>query len=223
VNMLDTGFDFPELQNLIFARYTKSAILYRQMRGRGARKAPGKALFTMFDFVGVTDMHEGDDRPVEGGAVRVSESKPRPQQPRRLLALDIDDQIDPTTRAWLTMDADGNLVQPEATEALAQAIGARFESWLLPREAQFNPEQVRWLRLIGNTLRANAGTLDDFTADHLDFFQSFTALGGQAAAVRLFGGALALETMLSSLSLAAFSTEATGPRHSGDAVSASLH
>lgn len=223
VNMLDTGFDFPELQNLVLARYTKSAILYRQMRGRGARKAPGKAKFTMFDFVGVTDMHEGDDRPVEGGAVRVSEPRPRPQQPRRLLALDIDDQIDPATRAWLTMDADGNLVQPEATEALAQAAGARFESWLLPREAQFNPEQVRWLRLIGNTLRANADTLDDFTADHLDFFQSFTALGGQAAAVRLFGGALALENMLASLSLAVFSTEATGPDHSGDAVCASLH
>ena len=98
------------------------------------------------------------------------------------------------------MDANGNLVQPEAVEALAQAIGARFESWLLPRETQFNPEQLRWLRLIGNTLRANADTLDEFTADHLDVFQSFTALGGQAAAARLFGGAQALEHGLSSLS-----------------------
>jgi type I restriction enzyme R subunit len=143
VNMLDTGFDLPELQNLVFARYTKSAILYRQMRGRGARKAPGKALFTMFDFVGVTDMHEGDDRPVaKGGAVRVSEPRPRPQQPRRCWRWTSTIRSIPTTRAWLTMDADGNLVQPEATEALAQAIGARFESWLLPREAQFNPEQA---------------------------------------------------------------------------------
>jgi len=221
VNMLDTGFDFPELQNLVFARYTKSAILYRQMRGRGARKAPGKALFTMFDFVGVSDVLEDNDDLVQGGLVRASEPKPR-TNPRRLLALDIDDQINPDTRAWVTMDADGNLVQPDATEALAQAIGARFESWLLPREAQFNPEQLRWLRLIGNTLRANADTLGEFTADHLDFFQSFTALGGQAAAVRLFGGARALETLLSSLSLAVFSPDATGPDHSGDAVPTSL-
>ena len=94
---------------------------------------------------------------------------------------------------------------------------------IVQKAAQFSPEQVRWLRLIGNTLRANADTLDEFTADHLDFFQSFTALGGQAAAVRLFGGALALENMLSSLSLAVFSTEATGPDHAGDTVSASLH
>ena len=53
VNMLDTGFDCPEVVNLVFARFTKSAILYQQMRGRGTRKSKGKPLFTMFDFVGV--------------------------------------------------------------------------------------------------------------------------------------------------------------------------
>ena len=37
-----------------------------------------------------------------------------------------------------------------------------------------------------------------------------------------FGGARALETLLSSLSLAVFSPDATGPDHSGDAVPASL-
>ena len=136
------------------------------------------------------------------------------------ISLNIHAAAHPDSAFW---GNDFNPAHARHANALAQASGARFESWLLPREAQFNPEQVRWLRLIGNTLRANAGTLDDFTADHLDFFQSFTALGGQAAAVRLFGGALALETMLASLSLAVFSTEATGPGHSGDAVSASLH
>ncbi len=39
VNMLDTGFDCPEVTNLVFARFTKSVILYQQMRGRGTRKA----------------------------------------------------------------------------------------------------------------------------------------------------------------------------------------
>jgi type I restriction enzyme R subunit len=54
VNMLDTGFDCPEVVNLVMARFTKSAILYQQMRGRGTRKAAHihKAGFTMFDFVG---------------------------------------------------------------------------------------------------------------------------------------------------------------------------
>jgi type I restriction enzyme, R subunit len=37
VNMLDTGFDFPEVVNLLMARFTKSAILYQQMRGRRGR------------------------------------------------------------------------------------------------------------------------------------------------------------------------------------------
>ena len=35
VNMLDTGFDCPEVVNLVMARFTRSGILYRQMRGRG--------------------------------------------------------------------------------------------------------------------------------------------------------------------------------------------
>ena len=49
MNMLDTGFDCPELVNLVFARYTKSVILYRQMRGRGTRKARGKAIFSLHE------------------------------------------------------------------------------------------------------------------------------------------------------------------------------
>ena len=54
VNMLDTGFDCPEVVNLVMARFTKSGVLYQQMRGRGTRKADHikKAQFTIFDFVG---------------------------------------------------------------------------------------------------------------------------------------------------------------------------
>ena len=50
------------LRHFVMARFTRSSILYRQMRGRGTRKAPhiGKTRFTIFDFVGVTDFH-GDD------------------------------------------------------------------------------------------------------------------------------------------------------------------
>jgi type I restriction enzyme, R subunit len=43
VNMLDTGFDCPEVVNLVFARFTRSTILYQQMRGRGTRKAAQQA------------------------------------------------------------------------------------------------------------------------------------------------------------------------------------
>ena len=75
----------------------------------------------------------------------------------------------------------------------------------------------------GDVISTFADTLDDFTSDHLDFFQSFTALGGQSAAVRLFGGDLALESMLFDISLAVFSAEATDSDHSGDSVSAFHH
>jgi type I restriction enzyme R subunit len=46
--MLDTGFDCPSVVNLVFTRFTRSSILYQQMRGRGTRKIPGKPNFTMF-------------------------------------------------------------------------------------------------------------------------------------------------------------------------------
>jgi len=133
VNMLDTGFDCPEVVSLVFARFTRSTILYQQMRGRGTRKSKGKPVFTMFDFVGVTDFH-GDDEAVGEGCI-VMESKPRPySEPRKLLSLDVDDHIDPNTRAWVTIDEDGNLVFPEATEQQQAQVGARFEAWLLARE-----------------------------------------------------------------------------------------
>ena len=89
VNMLDTGFDCPEVVSLVMARFTRSAILYRQMRGRGTRKAPhiGKTNFTIFDFVGVTDFHGDDDGDIGGGPIRDVD---RPTSPSRT-----SDVIDP--------------------------------------------------------------------------------------------------------------------------------
>jgi len=140
VNMLDTGFDCPEVVNLVFARFTRSTILYQQMRGRGTRKARGKPVFTLFDFVGVTDHHGDDDSLAEGGLVMERPRRPR-SEPRRLLALDVDDHIDPATRAWITLDEDGNMVLPEASEQRRAQVGTRFEAWLLAREDGLTPDQ----------------------------------------------------------------------------------
>ena len=111
VNMLDTGFDCPEVVNLVMARFTRSAILYRQMRGRGTRKAEhiGKTDFTMFDFVGVTDFHGDDDDQIAG---EVREERRRykvPRAPGILLTLDVNDHIHPATREWLTLDEGGRI------------------------------------------------------------------------------------------------------------------
>ena len=125
VNMLDTGFDCPEAVNLVMARFTRSAILYRQMRGRGTRRAPhiGKTGFTIFDFVGVADFHGDDDAEIEGGFVREPRSVYRSSDPRMLLTLDVDDQIDPESREWLTLDEAGRIVRTPEHEARAAEIG----------------------------------------------------------------------------------------------------
>lgn len=196
VNMLDTGFDCPEVCNLVFARFTRSVILYQQMRGRGTRKTRDKPVFTMFDFVGVCGYHGDDDEYGEGGVVVAKQARKK-YEPRRLLSLDIDDHIDPTTREWITVDEDGNMVFPEAHEQQAAALGARFEAWLLGREG-LTFEQERWLRAIGSQIKANAGLWDEFTPGHLAF-HPFTLMGGLPQAIRVFGGDDVLDDLLASL------------------------
>lgn len=207
VNMLDTGFDCPEVVNLVFARFTKSAILYQQMRGRGTRKAKGKPLFTMFDFVGVTDYHGDDDETGQGGYVVARPRRP-PPQPRRLLVIDVDDHIDPTTRAWVTVDEDGRLVFPKVSEALAAGRGARFEAWLLEQQ-DLTAEQWRWLGLLGSQVRANADTWTEVTPAHLAF-APFSLMGGVQQATRVFGGQQALAARLESLTEAVFAEPVSG-------------
>lgn len=200
VNMLDTGFDCPEVVSLVFARFTRSAILYQQMRGRGTRKARNKASFTMFDFVGVSDYHGDDDDFAEGGVIRDSQRRKK-FEPRRLLALDVDDHIDPTTREWITVDENGNMVFPEASEQRAAELGARFEAWLLQR-TDLGAGEESWLRMVGHQFRANA---DHYTGPYVEFsldqfaFHPFSQLGGLAQATRVFGRPERLAEVIGSL------------------------
>jgi type I restriction enzyme R subunit len=206
VNMLDTGFDCPEVVSLVFARFTRSAILYQQMRGRGSRKAPGKPVFTMFDFVGVCDFH-ADDEELTGGVIVTSIPARRPRPPRLLLSLDINDHIDPTTREWITIDDNGNMVFPEVSELRAAELGARFEAWLLTQEG-LTPNEESWLRMVGNQIRANADTMDEFSAAHFAF-HPFTLMGGLPQAIRIFGGEDRLDTVLADLNEAVFNQQPT--------------
>ncbi len=209
VNMLDTGFDCPEVVNLMFARFTRSTILYQQMRGRGTRKAKGKPIFTMFDFVGVTDYH-GDDEPAgEGGFIKETPATYKRSEPRRLLSLDINDHIDPATREWVTIDENGNMVFPEASEQKRAEVGARFEAWFLEREDDLSPDQERWLLTVGSQLRANADAWDEFTTGHFAF-PPFTLMGGLPEALRVFGGEDRLDDLLDSLNEAVFAPKDDG-------------
>jgi len=222
VNMLDTGFDCPEVVNLVFARFTKSAILYQQMRGRGTRKSKGKSVFTMFDFVGVADYHGDDDAVGEGGAVVVSKPRKPGALPRKLLVVDVDDHIDPLSRAWITTDEDGRLVFPEASEAKAAEVGAKFEAWLLT-QGSLTSDQSRWLGLLGNQIRANAEAWQAVTVERLAF-APFSLMGGTGQAIRIFGGEAELKERIASLSRAVYgnlanrTTRTTSGANQGDAT-----
>lgn len=220
VNMLDTGFDCPEVVNLVFARFTRSAILYQQMRGRGTRKSPGKPCFTMFDFVGVCDHHGDDDELSEGGIIKETPKKPK-SETRRLLALDIDDHIDPATREWITVDEDGNMVFPEASEQKAAETGVRFEAWLLAKEG-LTPHEESWLRVIGNQLRANAGTIEEFTSGYFAF-PPFTLMGGLGEAIRVFGSEKRLDDLLMDLNDAVFGKRGTEDKKQRAEERSSVH
>ena len=195
VNMLDTGFDCPEAVNLVMARFTRSAILYRQMRGRGTRRAPhiGKTGFTIFDFVGVTDFHGDEDAEIEGGFVREPRSVYRSGDPRMLLTLDVDDHIDPESREWLTLDEAGRIVRTPEHEARAAEIGVRFEAWRA--DQAFDAQQARWAGLIGSRVRADAINMDAF--GEWDFDEHpFAALGGYDQARRVFGGEASIDRLI---------------------------
>ncbi len=218
VNMLDTGFDCPEVVNLVMARFTTSAILYRQMRGRGTRKAPhiGKTGFTIFDFVGVTEFHSDDDDDI-GGVGEAPGPRPLgPGQPRMLLTLDVDDQIDPASRDWLALDEHGRIAQTPEHATRASEVGLRFESWR--GDQPFSAEQARWANLIGSRIRADAMHMDTFDDYNFDE-HPFKGLGGYEQARRVFGGQSALDSLIAGFNAVVFGQASeTDARHGDDRV-----
>ena len=206
VNMLDTGFDCPDVRNLVMARFTHSSILYQQMRGRGTRLAPGKDRFTMWDFTGVTQRHGDDETPGEGGVVVVREGKPPIYQARRLLMLDVHDEIDPTTREWVTVDETGHAYM-DVDVARAEALGGAFETWL--NGQPFNSDQLRVLHLVKEQIKANAAELTVFDSWRFDA-PPLSMNGGFERARSVFGGEAELERILSSMNEAVFGIASPG-------------
>ncbi len=215
VNMLDTDFDGPAVVNLVMARFTRRAILYRQMRGRGPRKAAhiGKTGFTIFDFVGVTEFHGDDDTAIEVGAMEAQgRSRPR-RDPRVLLPLDVDDHIDPASREWLTLDEDGRLVHTPEHEARAAEVGVRFESRRGEHD-DFDAEQARWASLIGSRVRAAAMHMENFGGWDLDE-HPLAMLGGYAQARRVFGGEESLGKLIAGINAVVSGPQGAGSETEG--------
>lgn len=206
VNMLDTGFDCPEVRNLVMARFTHSSILYQQMRGRGTRLAPGKDRFTMWDFTGVTLRHGDDETPGEGGVVVVRPVEKPQGQPRRMLTLDVHDEIDPATREWVTVDETGHAFM-DADDAQAEAFGAAFETWL--DDQPFNTDQLRLLHLVKEQIKANSADIVLFESWRFDA-PPLSMNGGFERARAVFGGEAELERVLTGMNRAVFSIASSG-------------
>jgi len=81
VDMLDTGYDHKEVENLVMLRPTTSAIKYAQMRGRGSRLCPriGKSDFLIYDFV--NNHANFNDPGVPYHRPKPVGSRPGPRQP----------------------------------------------------------------------------------------------------------------------------------------------
>ena len=62
VDLLTTGFDAPDVKNIVFVRPLRSAILYKQMKGRGTRLCEDvdKRYFTIFDYSGASALEDAE-------------------------------------------------------------------------------------------------------------------------------------------------------------------
>lgn len=62
VDLLTTGFDAPDVKNVVFVRPLRSAILYKQMKGRGTRLCEdiNKRYFTIFDYSGASHLEDAE-------------------------------------------------------------------------------------------------------------------------------------------------------------------
>ncbi|TWU34904.1 DEAD/DEAH box helicase family protein [Novipirellula artificiosorum] len=81
VDLLTTGFDAPDVKNVVFVRPLRSAILYKQMKGRGTRLCEdvNKRYFTLFDYSGASALEDAefDGHPANKQKGAKPKSKPK--------------------------------------------------------------------------------------------------------------------------------------------------
>jgi type I restriction enzyme, R subunit len=193
VGMLDTGFDCPEVTNILFARFTKSNILYRQMRGRGCRPSEvfDKKNFWIFDFVGNTTFH-GDKEEGDGGVVVVKEPKEKKYNKKGLIEIDVEDWIDPSSREIIDIDDDGTVIRPKEDKILGDKIYFKCEEWL-NKQKNMNLEKEKFCKIVGEYVRSNINDIkqieiSDFT------YPPFTNL--RRSPEEVFGGEKNLSVFL---------------------------
>jgi type I restriction enzyme, R subunit len=82
VDLLTTGFDAPDVKNIVFVRPMRSAILYKQMKGRGTRLCEDidKRYFTIFDYSGASQL---EDAEFDGHPANRQKAAPAAKPPKK--------------------------------------------------------------------------------------------------------------------------------------------
>ncbi len=82
VDLLTTGFDAPDVKNIVFARPIKSSVLYKQMKGRGTRTCDDidKRYFTIFDYTGASAL---EDAEFDGHPANIQKSQKKSKKPKK--------------------------------------------------------------------------------------------------------------------------------------------
>jgi len=82
VDLLSTGFDAPDVKVIVFVRPIKSAILYKQMKGRGTRLCEDidKRFFSIFDYSGASVL---EDAEFDGHPANIQKPLPAKKAPRK--------------------------------------------------------------------------------------------------------------------------------------------
>jgi type I restriction enzyme R subunit len=83
VDLLTTGFDAPDVRNIVFVRPLKSAILYKQMKGRGTRLCDdiNKRYFTIFDYSGASQLEDAEFDGHPANTQKGAQSQTGPKKP----------------------------------------------------------------------------------------------------------------------------------------------
>lgn len=152
VDLLSTGVDVPNLENVVFFRYIESPISFYQMVGRGSRTGDprgSKSMFRLFDFTNATRLFGEDfisrDRPSTGadGGDEGDGAGTTPAGPRQIRVEGFTVQIEGAGRSIL-VERDGREVLvpleeykeelADRLEMAAPSLDELRQTWVAPRE-----------------------------------------------------------------------------------------
>jgi type I restriction enzyme R subunit len=177
VDLLSTGVDIPNLENIVFFSYMKSPIRFYQMVGRGTRLNPAtdKLMFNILDYTNVRRLfgQEFKTKPPRSGE-RGSEG---PKEPRQIIQVEDFEYAITDAGEFVPIEVDGKeeLVTVEEYKArLAAKLKEQAPDLSAFTDTWVNPDARRLL--IDNLARAGYSASLVQTIDEMTDFDLFDVL-----------------------------------------------